>query len=189
MYGGKRAAKKPFVISVSGVSGGGKTTIANALAGRLGNAAVVSFDDYEDITLDCDINAWSEDGNNENEWNVEPIVLEIERLWSEPLDYIILDYPFGYRNLRVGRYVDFAVFVDTPLDVALARRTIRDHTDFSVVEKEWRFYLERSRPTYARMPEMQKPFSDFAADGMKAPDEIADDVANVLRRSIRKGEE
>ena len=121
--------KKPFVISISGISGGGKTTVANALKECLSNAIVVSFDDYDDIKLDRDINDWSADGNDENEWYVEPLVKDIERLLNEPFDYIIVDYPFDYRNLRVGKYINFAVFVETPLDVALARRTIRDYTN------------------------------------------------------------
>jgi len=183
--------KKPFVISISGVSGGGKTTVTNELKDCLLNSAVVSFDDYDDIKLDRDINDWSADGNDENEWYVEPLAQDIERLLSEPLDYIIVDYPFGYRNLRVGKHINFAVFIDTPLDVALARRMIRDYTNraadrnkikvnLSAIEKELLFYLDRSRPTYVRMPETQKPSSDFIADGMKIPYEIADDIINAL---------
>jgi uridine kinase len=114
--------KKPIVISISGVSGGGKTTVANALKEHLINAVIVSFDDYDDIKLDRDINDWSADANDENEWYVEPLAKDIARLLCEPFDYIIVDYPFGYRNLCVGQYINFAVFVDTPLDVALARR-------------------------------------------------------------------
>ena len=184
--------KKPFVISVSGVAGAGKTTVVNALEERLDNSIIVSFDDYDDIRLDRDINEWSADTNDENEWYVEPIVKDIERLLNESFDYIIADYPFGYRNLRVGQYINFAVFIDTPLDVALARRTIRDYTSravhrskivvsLSTVEEELRFYLETSRPTYTRMPETQKPSSDLVVDGLKSPGEIADEIVGELK--------
>jgi uridine kinase len=47
--------KKPFVISISVVSGGGKTTVTNALKDILINSMVISFDDYDDIKLDRDI--------------------------------------------------------------------------------------------------------------------------------------
>lgn len=183
--------EKPFVISISGISGGGKTTVANALKNCLSNSIVVSFDDYDDIRLERDINDWSADGNDENEWYVEPIAEDIERLLREPFDYIIVDYPFGYRNLKVGKYINFTVFVDTPLDVALARRTIRDYTnraedrnkiDVSLlaIDKELRFYLQRSRPTYVRMSETQKPYSDLVVDGMKSPNEIVDEIINAI---------
>jgi uridine kinase len=187
--------KKPYVISISGISGSGKTTVTNSLEKCLSNAVVVSFDDYDDIKLDRDINDWSADGNDENEWYVEPLAENIEKLLNEPYSYIIVDYPFGYRNLRVGKYINFAVFVDTPLDVALARRTIRDYTSrsenrnkievsLSAIEKELRFYLERSRPTYARMPETQKPFSDIVVDGTKSPEELANIIIEFIRNTI-----
>ena len=93
--------KKPFVISISGVSGGGKTTVTNALKERLVNATVVSFDDYDDIKLDRDINDWSADGNDENEWHVEPLVKDFERLLFEPFDYIIIELSkFECRQIR-----------------------------------------------------------------------------------------
>lgn len=184
--------KKPFVISISGVSGGGKTTIANALKERLSNSIIISFDDYDDIRLDRDINEWSANGNNENEWYVEPLINDIERLLKDSFDYIVVDYPFGYRNLSVGKYIDFAVFVDTPLDIALARRIIRDYTNRSAdrnkievnlttVENEMRFYLEHSRPTYTRMPETQKPFSNLIVDGTKTPDDIAHEIMSFIK--------
>ena len=85
--------KKPFVISISGISGSGKTAVTNALRTRLANAAVISFDDYgERVYLDRDINEWSAD-SSDNEWHTEAIATDIERVLIEPLDYIILDYP------------------------------------------------------------------------------------------------
>ena len=185
--------KKPFVISISSISGGGKTTIASMLKERLPNSAIIFFDDYgNSVYLDRDINEWSADTNDYNEWHVESFVADIEQLMYKPLDCIILDYPFGHLNECVGQYINLAVFVDAPLDVALARRIIRDYTSRSqdsefgladveevslaAFDKELRFYLARSRSTYARMPEMQKPASDLVVDGTKTPEEIADEI-------------
>jgi uridine kinase len=97
--------KRPFVITVTSLSGGGKTTIVNALKKRLDNAAVIYFDDYgdDDVYLNCDINEWSKNGNDYNEWHVETVAADIERLLSEPHEYIILDYPFGNMNNCVGK--------------------------------------------------------------------------------------
>ncbi|MEN6315320.1 MAG: GNAT family N-acetyltransferase [Clostridiaceae bacterium] len=182
--------KKPFVISISGLSGSGKTAVTNVLRARLANAAVISFDDYgEHVYHDRDINEWSAD-SNDDEWHTEPIAADVERLLSEPLDYIILDYPFGYGNRLVRQYINLVVFVDAPLDVALARRIVRDYTSreentnvadveevsLAALDKELRFYLAHSRSTYARMPEMQKPKSDLVVDGTKMPEEIADEI-------------
>lgn len=182
--------KKPFVISISGLSGSGKTAVTNVLRARLANAAVISFDDYgERVYLDSDINEWSAD-SSDDKWHTEPIAADVERLLNEPLDYIILDYPFGYGNRIVSQYINLAVYVDVPLDVALTRRIIRDFTSreentnvadveevsLAGLDKELRFYLACSRSTYARMPEMQKPTSDLVVDGTKTPEEIADEI-------------
>ena len=188
--------KKPFVISISGLSGSGKTTVTSALKAQLANSTVISFDDYgERVYLDRDINEWSADGEDYNEWYVEPIVADFERLLSEPLDYIIFDYPFGYGNRLVGQYINLTIFIDVPLDVALARRIIRDYTSRAVntnvadveeasltgLDKELRFYLSCSRFTYAHMPETQKPYSDLVVDGTKTPNDISNELLSYIK--------
>ncbi|MCL1795156.1 MAG: hypothetical protein FWG34_14990 [Oscillospiraceae bacterium] len=191
--------KKPFVISVAAQSGGGKTTIVAALKERLANSAVIYFDDYGDeVDLTRDINEWAADGFDCNDWNTKPVAADIERLLSEPYEYIILDYPFGYLNDCVGKYINMTVFIDTPLDVALARRIIRDYTsrsqesDFGLadieelslagLDGELRWYLARSRPTYAKMPEMHKPVSDLVVDGTRTPEEIVDEIIKFIEK-------
>jgi len=191
--------KKPFIISVAAGSGGGKTTIVTVLKERLANSAVIYWDDYGDeVDPARDINEWAANGFDCNEWNTKPVAFDIERLLDEPYDYIILDYPFGYLNECVGKYIDMTVFVDTPLDVALARRIIRDYTSrlqesdfgladveelsFAGLDKELRWYLTRSRPTYAKMSEMHKPVSDFVVDGMKTPEEIVEIIIEFIEK-------
>ena len=185
--------KKPFVISISAQSGGGKTTIVTALKERLVNSTVIYWDDYGDeVDPDCDIN----DVNDYNHWRTEPVAADIERLLHEQYDYIILDYPFGYLNDCVGKYINLTVFIDTPLDIALARRIIRDYTsrskesDFGLgdvdevsleaIDDELRWYLTRSRSTYARFSELHKPNSDLVVDGTKLPEEIIEIIIEFI---------
>ena len=185
--------KKPFVISIAAQSGGGKTTIVTALKDRLANSAVIYWDDYGDeVDPDCDIN----DVQDFNEWNTKPIATDIERLLNESYEYIILDYPFGYMNDCVAKHINLTVFIDTPLDVALARRIIRDYTSRSTesefgladvdeasleaLDKELRWYLTRSRMTYARFSEAHKPVSDLVVDGMKSPKEIVKAIIEFI---------
>jgi uridine kinase len=211
--------RKPYVISVVAQSGGGKTTVVTALKERLANTAVIYWDDYgsqfspegengsssrrflpvtDEVDPIRDINEWAADRFNCNEWNTKPVAIDIERLLKEPLDYIILDYPFGYLNECVGKYIDLTVFIDTPLDVALAWRIIRDYTSrsqesdfgladieelsFAGLDEELRWYLTNSRPTYAKLPEMHKPVSDLIMDGTKLPEEIVDEIINFINQ-------
>ncbi len=186
--------KKPFVISISAQSGGGKTTIATALKNRLFNSAVLYWDDYGDeVDPSCDIN----DIQDYNKWNTKPIANDIEFLLNKSYDYIILDYPFGYMNEYIAKFIDMTLFIDTPLDVALARRIIRDFTSRSkesefglayvneisleAIDKELRFYLEKSRSTYKRFSEDHKTISDHILDGLKTPDEIVNEIIKLIK--------
>ncbi|MDR1328326.1 MAG: adenylyl-sulfate kinase [Oscillospiraceae bacterium] len=180
--------KKPFVISISGISGSGKTTVAEALKNQLTNADIIYFDSFPGDLLGVDYCEWSESGADCNDWKLAPIVEEVERYISKPLDYIILDYPFGKAHRDVRGYLDFSVWIDTPLDVSLARRILRDFTRRSETRRKLNrnpaeeassyldFYLVRHRATYLRHIETIKPFTDLTADGTKPPEEIADKI-------------
>ena len=70
--------KKPFVVSISALAGGGKTTIVTALKNRLNNSAVIYWDDYGDeVDPACDINKWAASGFDCNEWNTKPLAADI----------------------------------------------------------------------------------------------------------------
>ena len=187
--------KKPFIISIAAPSGGGKTTIVIELKKRLANSAVLYWDDYGDeVDPDRDIN----DVQDYNEWNTKPMAADIVRLLNELHDYIILDYPFGYMNDGAAKYINLTVFIDTPLDVAMARRIIRDYMsrgaeiDFGLadvdevslkaIDEEMRCYLTRSRPTYALFSETHKPVSDLVVDGTKSPEEIAEIIECIKKK-------
>ena len=49
---------------------------------------------------------------------------------SGEYDYIFIDYPFGKRaGYALKPIVDIAAFIDTPPDIALVRRVLRDYGD------------------------------------------------------------
>lgn len=64
--------------------------------------------------------------------------------------YIILDYPFGRDHPRFSSLIDLSVFIDTPLDVAMARRILRDYphssgsSDLKRLQEEMNHYLARA---------------------------------------------
>jgi hypothetical protein len=39
-------------------------------------------------------------GGNPNEWDLSPLIKDIEKLHIEALDYIILDFPFAYQHSK-----------------------------------------------------------------------------------------
>lgn len=114
-----RTEKRPLVISIAAVSGGGKTTATTSLSQKLQNAQALFFDDY-DFEGPDNIPEWVENGANYNAWNLAPLVTDLKVLLSEPVNYVVLDFPFAYAHAQISKFIDFAVFIDTPLDVALA---------------------------------------------------------------------
>jgi Uridine kinase len=66
-----------------------------------------------------------------NQFNLDLLEEDIEQLLERGLDFILLDYSFGYRHDKIAKYIDLSIFIDTPLDIALARRLLRDYKGVS----------------------------------------------------------
>lgn len=182
---------KSYVISVSAVSGGGKTAVTNELIKLLDDAAVLSFDGYDGDLLGRDYCEWSEDGANANEWHLEPLVNDIIKRISENHKYIIIDYPFGCSHEKVNKFIDFAVFIDVPHDISLARRIIRDYcrrnpdrkkieNPIEAIDKGLMFYLKRHRATYLQHSKTIQPYCDITVDGTKSIEDIAYEIIKTF---------
>lgn len=173
--------QKPIIISISAVSGGGKTTVTKKLASRLNNAKALHFDEY-DLEGPNDICKWVEEGANYDEWNVKPIIKDIHSLLKDPnINYIILDYPFSYLNNQMKDLIDISFYIDTPLDIAMARRFIRNplnSIDEFVFECE--MYLSAGRKAYIEMEKSVKPDSDYIIDGQITLDNIVEAIISKL---------
>lgn len=81
------------------------------------------------------------------------------------------------------------VFIDTPLDIAMARRLSRDlalESDESSAETvagikaDADGYPSRARPIYTAFVESVKPTCDLVLDGSKSLDELASAVISSL---------
>jgi uridine kinase len=169
-----------MVIAIAAVSGGGKTTITNNLNRRFHNSQALFFDDYEFDGPD-DICDWVERGADYNEWKLEPLINELKSILSNnklSLDYILIDFPFAYKHSAMSEYIDFTVFIDTPLDIAMARRTLRDFREISPdsIRKDLNTYLSRGRFAYLEMLNSIKPNSDFIVDGSLSIDDITNQI-------------
>jgi uridine kinase len=174
--------KQPFVISIAAVSGGGKTTIATHLNEKLHNSKALFFDDY-DFKGPDDILDWVDNGANYDDWDLTPFLRDLEMLLAEQLNYIVLDFPFAYKHSQASRFIDFAVFVDTPLDIALARRVIRDFKNSSSknILLEMENYTSQGRRGYLDMLKTIKPNSDIIVDGTLPVSEITSIISKNVR--------
>ncbi|MGL4453208.1 MAG: hypothetical protein ACRCTZ_18760 [Sarcina sp.] len=176
---------KPLVIAIAAVSGGGKTTLVRTLENELDLSKALYFDEYDFDEAPTDFFEWVKSGSNYNEWNLYNLVNDIENLLGKNnLEYILLDYPFAYKNDQIAQYIDYAIFIDTPLDIAMARRILRDKLNESpeLLTDNLVSYVTRERIAYLEMVNTIKPNSDFIIDGTLSKDNIKNQVIKELKR-------
>jgi len=184
--------KKPYIIAVNSVSGGGKTALARFLQEALNASVVLCFDDFDETNL-CpeDFYEWWKRGADLREFDCPNMGKAVDdEIQSGASEFIILDYPFGRDHPRFQALIDLSVFVDTPLDVALARRIIRDHgvvageTAAPVLDQlleELGHYLEKARFLYLAAANRHKPGCDLVLDGCHSLQELRNQVLERIR--------
>lgn len=172
--------KMPKVISISGNSGAGKTTLSRAL-GTVLQATVVYWDDFDSISkAPEDYVDWYKRGENYNEWDYPALANVLETLKSnkpihhpalnhllEATPFIIFDTGNGRLHQQTAQYIDLSIHMDVSLDVSLSRRLIRDfkandQSKNDLVE-ELEYYLEHSRPLF--FDDEIKAKADFIING------------------------
>ena len=173
-------AGKPLVIAISSVSGGGKTAVVSHIKNILQNSKVIYFDDYDFAGPD-DICDWVRRGADYSEWDLAPMINDVESIISgNPmnLDYLLLDYPFAYIHSGMGKHIDFTVFIDTPLDIAMSRRILRDFKEAPLerVINEIENYLLQGRDAYLEMLNTIRPNCNFIIDGSLSVEAIANKI-------------
>lgn len=171
------------IIAIGAVTAGGKTTLVNAIKDKLTRTASLHFDDY---SFDGEVNdfyKWVLDGANYNVWDLSPLKADIEKIInSDRYDYLLLDYPFAYQNKMIKDYLDCCIFIDTPLDIALARKVLRDMKESSAddIRYEMDVYLKYARIAYVQMLQDILPISDYVIDGTKELKIIINEAMEII---------
>lgn len=171
------------IISIASISAGGKTTIVYELKKILPKAKSLHFDDYSFEGEVDDYYSWTMQGADYNVWNLSPLkkdILDIRE--SKDFDYLLLDYPFAYCHKSISEYIDCAIFIDTPLDIAMARRVLRDMKEATAEEirKDMEMYLKYARVAYIQMLKDILPSSDYVIDGTKDLQEKTEEIMNII---------
>ena len=135
--GGPDAGQASYVIAVAAPPGAGKSTLIRLLAGRLPDATVIHFDHYERITEQPieKIRLWMENGADLNEVEIPGLAEDLQALKHgrsvrdprtraeiRARKYVLFETQFGRQHAATGRHIDFLIWIDLPLDVALARK-------------------------------------------------------------------
>ena len=191
---------RPFVVVISGGTASGKTTIAQALAARLGDRALLVSHDryYRDVADPLDHN-YDEPGALDTALLVEhlralrdhqPVTLpiyhfpihrrlpEVETVSPRPV--ILIEGLFVLGDPAVRAQADLLVFVEAESDLRLARRLRRD-----VIERGWNIeqvltrYMRDVREGYRRFIRPSRAYANVILDG-EGP--VEDSVTALLSR-------
>ena len=135
---------------------------------------MVQFDgDYEKNSGITDLARWEEDGWDVSLWNLQSLADDIKLLLQKNYDYIFFDYPFGYMQKQISEFIALSVYIDTPLDVALARRTIRDYKNepTAAILEQLEWYLSK-RHLFTMSNDFQKNDAELVVDGCLPTNDI-----------------
>jgi uridine kinase len=179
--------KKPYVVAMNSVSGGGKTALAELVASSLPDAVLFRFDDFDESNIYPDDFCGADILDFDCPGMAEALRKELDK---ESAAFVILDYPFGRDHPRFEKEIDLAVFINTPLDVAMARRILRDFC-LSVDESAEKKRLDSLRKNLfhylakARLPYLKhyrhKSTSDLVLDGWASLGQLRDQVLERIR--------
>jgi uridine kinase len=192
---------RPFVLGLSGLSGAGKTTLARALTQQWPGVRALYYDRYQPLTrLPLpEIQAWFARGGDPNEIDHGELLTDLSHeiqsqsgLAEKPL--LVFETPFGRLHRDTGAFIDFLVWVDTPLDIALARAVLA----FTMVAREetspraaqgfidWQIQYMTNYPSVREMYRVQreriKPLADLTLDGTLP----CESSLEILKKALEK---
>jgi uridine kinase len=198
------AQDRAYVVAVTGTPGGGKSTLARAVAAGLGDAVTLHFDRYEglpDNTGPRNVREWLRGDSHPDAWQRPRFVMDLERLRRGeaitdprggarrgPAACVVVDGPFGRVWSPTRALIDLVVCVDLPLEIALARRVLRTveaTQDAEQLRADLRqgmtSYLNGGRESYARVLAWVRAEAEVVLDGTLPPEALAREALSAIR--------
>jgi predicted kinase len=125
------------VVGISGPVGAGKSTLVEGMARAVADCSTIHFDHYETVTAQPieSIREWMKDGADMQAIALPQLERDLAQLKSgfavtDPMTrmeipsrrLIFFETQFGRKHAQTGKHIDFLIWIDTPLDIALARK-------------------------------------------------------------------
>ena len=139
-----------YVIGVAGHAGAGKTSLVRALLHIMPDAAAIHIDNYQQITKRPlrELVRWMNAGGDYDRFPIPhlddhlaslkrgvPVIDPATGQEIAPHKYLLFETHFGRAHRATGRHIDLLLWVETPLDVALARN-VRDFLSSMLHERD-----------------------------------------------------
>jgi uridine kinase len=195
------------VVGIAGVAGAGKSTLVRELLARWPGSSSIHVDHYQRITRQpvAAIVEWMERGADFDEFQIPVLGEHLQRLKAgeavldpltlariEPLGVLLFETHFGRAHRATGSQIDLMVWIETPLDVALARNVAAmlvpmrtgsvapTPERLNALDGYLQNYLRGVRRLAAFQRERLRADADITLDGLLPPSELAE----AARRAI-----
>lgn len=195
-----------FVISISGGSGSGKSSVAKQLAKRLVDASVIHMDSFY---IDRPHSVSHDDYNYDSpdSLDLDKMYDSIQKLLSGkkitipeydytisskkgsieilPSKYLILEGLFCLYNSPIFSLTNYSVFLECDLDVLLSRRIIRD-VELRKRDAEYVIgqYFKFTRPGYFRYVHSYREIADVVIQNCMG--RTVEDAAEIIASNIER---
>lgn len=183
------------ILGIGGISAAGKTTLCNAL-GKALDATVILWDVYEKISKEPEnYFEWFQANRDYSVWKYDALAKALDMLKAgksiicpatgknlNPTKYVVFEAPLARKHYQTGQYIDFLIFLDTPPDIALARRLLRElqaNKNAEDIKKELKNYLIFERPLYLWSHEANHQ-ADLIVDGCLPLDDQVNYIISAL---------
>ncbi|SJZ73596.1 hypothetical protein [Anaerorhabdus furcosa] len=175
--------RKTKVIAINSVSGGGKTTVTKELYKKVPKSAAIYFDDgnYDVKSEIMDIEEWVSRGSNANEFDLSELEKKINFELEKGYDYLFLDYPFDYRHDLIKKYIDTAIYIDTPSDLSIERKIQRDNPNEEISLSTLLDTILKNNFLYEEARRLGIDGADLIVDGNQTVDAI---VKTIIENEI-----
>jgi uridine kinase len=193
--------ERSFVVGLSGVPGSGKTTLLKHLLRNCPQAEAVAYDRFHPGIDEQQIQDWIRRNGDPNEFALTALIGELDRLTaarpegaSGPL--VLFETAFGRAHRATGAFIDFSVWIETPLDIALSRANLvfldnvarspklNAAADFIPWLTRYMQDYPLLRRTYLTVSERGAASADLVIDGTLPPEPSA---ARVVKELVERG--
>ncbi len=204
----------PVVIGICSPSGGGKTALVKKLTVLIEDTVTISFDDYGDPFKDIsNFEKWIKQGADLDKITTSKLVSDLEAIRNgqrihsptnqhniEPKKIILFDTLVGRSQHATGKFIDYLVYINTPFELALARRIMRmlteippDNTNIipaqEKIENLCEYLAAYASPTgprqiYQAIHNQVINLADLVLDGEKPINTLATDVLSALNHEL-----
>jgi uridine kinase len=194
--------EQPLIIAVSSPPGGGKSTLSAMLTEHYPDSSYINYDHYQQITEQPieEVAYLLSDARNYDLLRVPELIDALQNIKAgrsivEPLTgrmipargIVFFETPFGRAHSEMAQFIDYLVWIDVPLDIALARnfreflnesfQSSSDLVSFNEWAKDYlNTYIEHVRPMLIDQKNIISKDADIVVDGSSTLDVMLSQV-------------